>query len=77
MTKTELRRDIEQKLPFLSERKLAALHNMLDAFLDSDKKPDEPRKKKRGLVGSMPGLVKYMADDFNEPLEDFKDYMPE
>ena len=77
MTITELRQDIEQKLPFLSERKLEALHTMLNALLDGDKKSDKPKNKKRGLVGSMPGLVKYMADDFNEPLEDFKDYMPE
>jgi hypothetical protein len=25
--------------------------------------------------GSMKGLIKYMADDFDAPLEDFKDYM--
>ena len=77
MTKTELQEDIQQKLSFLDERKLEALRNMLDVLLDSDKKPDAPKKQKRGLVGSMPDLVKYMADDFNEPLEDFKDYMPE
>lgn len=34
-----------------------------------------PRKKRR--AGTMKGLVKYMADDFNAPLDDFKDYMPE
>ena len=70
MTKIELQKDIEQKLPFLSERKLEALHTMLDVLLDTDKIPKEPNKKKRGLVGSMPDLVNYMADDFNE-------YMPE
>jgi hypothetical protein len=25
--------------------------------------------------GSMKGLIKYMADDFDAPLADFKDYM--
>ena len=25
--------------------------------------------------GSMKGLIKYMADDFDAPLEDFKEYM--
>lgn len=34
-------------------------------------------KKKRNLVGSMPDLVAYMSDDFNEPLDDFKEYMPD
>ena len=31
-------------------------------------------KSGRGY-GSMKGLIKFMADDFDEPLEDFKDYM--
>lgn len=31
-------------------------------------------KKDRGF-GSMKGLIIHMSDDFNEPLEDFKDYM--
>ena len=30
-------------------------------------------KKKRGLVGSLPGWK--MSDDFNAPLEDMKEYM--
>jgi len=25
--------------------------------------------------GSMKGLIKYMSDDFDAPLEDFKEYM--
>lgn len=33
---------------------------------------DEPPLRK---FGSMRGLVLYMADDFNEPLEDFAEYM--
>lgn len=27
-------------------------------------------------AGVLPQLVAYMADDFNEPLDDFQDYMP-
>ncbi len=34
--------------------------------------PEARRKRK---LGALKGLVKYMADDFEEPLEDFKDYM--
>lgn len=30
-----------------------------------------PKRK----AGSMKGLVTYMSNDFNAPLEDFKDYM--
>lgn len=35
----------------------------------------EPPKKVRQF-GSMKGLVVYMSEDFNEPLEEFKEYMP-
>ena len=31
--------------------------------------------KRRPKAGSMPGLIIYMADDFDAPLEDFKEYM--
>lgn len=77
MTKIELQQDIQQKLPFLNERELKVLQNMLDVLLDADKNPDTVEKQTRGLIGCMSGLVEYMADDFNAPLEDFKDYMPE
>lgn len=33
----------------------------------------EARRKRR--LGALKGLVKYMADDFDQPLDDFKDYM--
>ena len=33
--------------------------------------------KKKRIIGLREGSLKYMADDFDEPLEDFKDYMPE
>ncbi len=32
-------------------------------------------KKKDREFGSMKGLVAHISDDFDEPLEDFKDYM--
>lgn len=35
---------------------------------------DKPKKKR--VIGLRAGSLKYMADDFDEPLEDFKDYMP-
>ena len=35
---------------------------------------EEPKRKKRKF-GSMKGLVINIADDFDQPLEDFKDYM--
>jgi hypothetical protein len=38
------------------------------------KKNEEPKRKPRKF-GSMKGLVVHIADDFDAPLEDFKDYM--
>lgn len=40
-------------------------------------KMQEPKNPKRGprKFGSMKGLVVNIADDFDAPLEDFKDYM--
>jgi len=76
MTDIELRQDIEQKLAFLNEKKLQELHEHLNQLLEKEENVSK-LKKKRHLVGSMPGLVTYMAEDFNEPLDDFKDYMPE
>ncbi len=35
----------------------------------------EKTKKKERKFGSMKGLVVNIADDFDAPLEDFKDYM--
>ena len=34
-----------------------------------------PSTKSTRKLGAMQGLIKYMADDFDEPLDDFKDYM--
>jgi len=37
-------------------------------------KAEKPKKKERKF-GSMKGLVVNIADDFDTPLEDYKDYM--
>jgi hypothetical protein len=36
------------------------------------RKSEKPKERK---FGSMKGLVIHIAEDFDEPLEDFKDYM--
>lgn len=36
----------------------------------------KPKKKRKNrLYGSMPGLVTYISEDFDEPLVDFEEYM--
>ena len=38
------------------------------------KQPLEPKEQRRNLFGSLKGKIE-MSDDFDEPLEEFKDYM--
>jgi hypothetical protein len=35
----------------------------------------QPAPAPHPYAGCMKGTVLYMSDDFNEPLDDFKDYM--
>ncbi len=37
---------------------------------------DQDKPKKR-IIGLREGSLKYMADDFDEPLDDFEEYMPD
>ncbi len=50
------------------------LDDLANLNLIKVKKSEEPKRKERKF-GSMKGLVKNIADDFNAPLEDFKEYM--
>ncbi len=55
----------------LSSEELQKLKNEVEKTLAENK--NNPKEKR--IFGRMQGFVKYMSDDFNEPLEDFKDYM--
>ncbi|MGB3849265.1 MAG: DUF2281 domain-containing protein [Tunicatimonas sp.] len=82
--------DLQELSPTTAEAVKQALANGEEVFITENQKEHlakvvsvskvasfpEPSEK-RGLVGCMKGFVTYMADDFNEPLDDFKDYMPE
>jgi hypothetical protein len=50
----------------------------IEPVLDSDRQerlaPDERFFRKGPRAGCMKGTFLWMSDDFNEPLEDFKDY---
>jgi hypothetical protein len=46
-----------------------------DDNADTQKKAYPNLVKSRAGFGSMKGLIKYMADDFDAPLDEFKDYM--
>jgi hypothetical protein len=50
------------------------LDDLANLNLIKIRKNEKPKKKKR-IFGSMKGLVVHIAEDFDAPLEDFKDYM--
>ncbi len=52
--------------------KMEVLHFV--QFLKEKRQQTEAKPKKR-QAGTMPNLVKYIAPDFDEPLEDFEEYM--
>lgn len=60
------------KFSSLPERLQQEVVDFMD-FLIKEKVEKTPAKK--AVFGSCKGVFK-MADDFNDPLEDFKDYMP-
>lgn len=49
---------------------LQAFKNFIQSYQIKPKSKPMQRQ-----LGGAEGLVTYMADDFDEPLEDFKDYM--
>ena len=71
MSVAELKLELYRQIDTLNEDELLKLNNVVQTITH----PENEVKKTRGLVGSIPGLVKYMADDFDAPLDDFKDYM--
>jgi hypothetical protein len=61
-------------IDILEPRAEKLLEDLAELDLIKIKENNEPKKKRLGF-GSMKGLIVHMSDDFNEPLEDFKDYM--
>ena len=53
----------------ISEQDYYQLLNMLNEI-----QCQEPKRSKQRVFGSSKGMIK-MADDFDAPLDDFKDYM--
>jgi hypothetical protein len=68
---------LEKKIAKLPESLKLKAESFIDALLDeAQDKPANPSNKEianRGY-GSLKGKI-WMSDDFNEPLDDFKDYM--
>ena len=66
-----------RELPDEQQDKIArALLSIIEEAVESKKAPEETwRPKRQAKAGSAKGLILYMADDFDAPLDDFKDYM--
>ena len=62
-----LERKVKQ-LPFEARKEVS---DYLDILLNKYREP----KPVKPYAGCMKGTVIWMSDDFNEPLDDFKDYM--
>jgi hypothetical protein len=71
MSVAELKLELYRQIDTLNEDELLKLNNVVQTIIH----PENEVKKTRGIIGSMKGFVTYMSDDFDEPLEDFKDYM--
>lgn len=71
MTVKDIKIHLHEKIELLNDTQVKKLYSLFSEFF-----PEKTKHKTRTL-GRMPGLIKYMAPDFDEPLEDFKDYMPE
>lgn len=72
------KKNIIKKLQELPTELLGEVEDFID-FLNAKhiKAPVKPNKAEepKSLYGSAKGLVTYISDDFNEPLDDFKEYM--
>ncbi len=63
--------DLVSKIQKLSDDKIQSVEDYVEFLLE--KEPKQERKTPK--FGSGKGMVAFMSDDFDEPLEDFKDYM--
>jgi hypothetical protein len=70
MSTTELIELIE-KLPADKQKEV---EDFIGSLIEKTDSLDDKPKLKREF-GSLKGFITYMADDFDAPLEEFKDYM--
>ncbi len=75
MTKLELKTRMQERIERLNDTQLMRLHYIFEEEFAGEVKEGDKIKERK--LGTMPGLIKYMAPDFDEPLEDFKEYLPD
>ena len=72
----EKRTELLSSIQRMSEEELDKLHQMIAEDFPHVVSGTDHSLAERP-IGSMKGMLVYMADDFNAPLEDFADYMPD
>jgi hypothetical protein len=73
MTSLSLYTKIETLPPALKEEAKDFIEYLLEKT-KKKKKESEPNKKSEKIFGSLKGKIS-LSEDFDEPLDDFKDYM--
>ncbi len=51
------------------------VERLFKKYSEQDNIYTENKKKEKPVLGVFRGMVEYIADDFNAPLDDLKDYM--
>ena len=76
MKTLEKRTELLTGIQHMSEEELNELYQLIAKdFPHVISGPDQSLTERP--IGSMKGMLVFMSDDFNAPLEDFADYMPD
>ena len=67
-----LKAELAQQLMELPDKKFMEVYKILSPLLNAG----GMEKPKSRPIGLMKGLIINMGDDFDEPIEDFGDYVP-
>lgn len=71
MNASDIKLDLFRQIDRLPPSLLEDLQTEVTKFIIQRTNPTRKERK----FGAMKGLILHMADDFDAPLEDFKDYM--
>lgn len=72
MSSSEMKIQLFRTLDKLSQKELQEVFLMMNKWLTSKEESVHDQGRK---VGFLSGTLKFMAPDFNEPLDDFQAYM--
>ena len=73
MEQPEIIIDLRERIALMNDDQLGELLRIVDQKFPEVVKPTKPHRK----IGALKGTLVYMADDFDEPLDCFKEYRPD